>query len=72
MTNESPVMPDTAVLDTTIHHTEVGTGAPVVFLHGNPTSSHAWRNVLPAGGSTATPCEQGRRTPPPTRFGVDR
>ncbi|WP_410569563.1 alpha/beta fold hydrolase [Amycolatopsis sp. cmx-4-61] len=24
-----------------------GTGAPVVFLHGNPTSSYLWRNVLP-------------------------
>ena len=23
-----------------------GTGAPVVFLHGNPTSSYLWRNVL--------------------------
>lgn len=27
---------------------EEGTGAPVVFLHGNPTSSFLWRNVLPA------------------------
>ncbi len=26
---------------------EVGTGDPVVFLHGNPTSSYLWRNVLP-------------------------
>ncbi len=26
---------------------EVGSGAPVVFLHGNPTSSYLWRNVLP-------------------------
>ncbi len=40
-------MPVTAVLDTTIHHIEAGAGAPVVLLHGNPTSSHAWRNVLP-------------------------
>lgn len=24
-----------------------GTGTPVVFLHGNPTSSYLWRNVIP-------------------------
>lgn len=27
---------------------DVGDGAPVVFLHGNPTSSYLWRNVIPA------------------------
>ncbi len=26
---------------------DVGTGDPVVFLHGNPTSSYLWRNILP-------------------------
>ena len=26
---------------------ECGTGDPVVFLHGNPTSSYLWRNVIP-------------------------
>lgn len=26
---------------------EVGEGDPVVFLHGNPTSSYLWRNVIP-------------------------
>jgi haloalkane dehalogenase len=26
---------------------EVGQGDPIVFLHGNPTSSHLWRNVVP-------------------------
>jgi haloalkane dehalogenase len=26
---------------------EMGTGAPIVFLHGNPTSSYLWRNVMP-------------------------
>ena len=26
---------------------EVGTGDPIVFLHGNPTSSYLWRNVIP-------------------------
>jgi haloalkane dehalogenase len=24
-----------------------GTGDPIVFLHGNPTSSYLWRNVIP-------------------------
>ena len=26
---------------------DVGVGRPVVFLHGNPTSSYLWRNVIP-------------------------
>lgn len=30
-----------------IHYVEHGTGAPVLFLHGNPTSSYMWRDVLP-------------------------
>jgi len=25
---------------------EVGSGPPIVFLHGNPTSSYLWRNIL--------------------------
>ena len=25
-----------------------GEGAPIVFQHGNPTSSYLWRNVMPA------------------------
>ena len=28
-------------------HRERGSGAPIVFLHGNPTSSYLWRNVIP-------------------------
>jgi haloalkane dehalogenase len=28
-------------------YVEVGEGAPIVFLHGNPTSSYLWRNVMP-------------------------
>ncbi|MDD9853255.1 MAG: haloalkane dehalogenase [Deltaproteobacteria bacterium] len=24
-----------------------GAGAPIVFLHGNPTSSYLWRNIIP-------------------------
>ena len=26
---------------------DIGTGAPVVFLHGNPTSSYLWRDIVP-------------------------
>jgi len=28
-------------------YVEVGEGEPIVLLHGNPTSSYLWRNVLP-------------------------
>ncbi len=28
-------------------YVEAGRGDPVVFLHGNPTSSYLWRNVIP-------------------------
>lgn len=31
-----------------IAYHERGTGAPILFLHGNPTSSYIWRNVIPA------------------------
>lgn len=42
-------MPTLPVLGSTLHHRESGDpdGLPFVFLHGNPTSSHPWRNVLP-------------------------
>lgn len=29
-----------------LHYLEVGGGDPVLFLHGNPTSSFLWRNVI--------------------------
>lgn len=35
------------VLDSIIHYLDVGAGEPIVFLHGNPTSSHLWRNIIP-------------------------
>jgi haloalkane dehalogenase len=31
-----------------IYCVETGTGDPVLFLHGNPTSSYVWRDVMPA------------------------
>src|SRR6186997_379103 len=35
------------VLDTEMAYVDTGAGDPIVFLHGNPTSSYLWRNVLP-------------------------
>jgi haloalkane dehalogenase len=35
------------VLDREMAYVEVGEGDPIVFLHGNPTSSYLWRNVIP-------------------------
>jgi haloalkane dehalogenase len=43
-------MPVIDVLGSTMSHQEAGAGAPVVFLHGNPTSSHLWRKVMPLVG----------------------
>jgi haloalkane dehalogenase len=34
------------VLDSYIAYVEVGVGDPIVLLHGNPTSSYLWRNVI--------------------------
>ena len=34
------------VLDTEMSYVTVGQGDPIVFLHGNPTSSYLWRNVI--------------------------
>jgi len=36
------------VLDTDMAYIESGQGEPVVFLHGNPTSSYLWRNIIPS------------------------
>ncbi|MEK7462865.1 MAG: haloalkane dehalogenase, partial [Patescibacteria group bacterium] len=30
-----------------IHYVEKGEGEPILFIHGNPTSSYLWRNILP-------------------------
>ena len=35
------------VLDSDMAYIDVGVGDPVVFLHGNPTSSYLWRNIIP-------------------------
>ncbi|WNJ17501.1 haloalkane dehalogenase [Pontibacter sp. G13] len=35
------------VLGSNIHYIEEGTGDPILFLHGNPTSNYLWRNIIP-------------------------
>jgi haloalkane dehalogenase len=37
----------TEVLGRTMAYVEVGEGDPIVLLHGNPTSSYVWRNIIP-------------------------
>lgn len=35
------------VLDAEMSYVDTGSGDPIVFLHGNPTWSYLWRNVIP-------------------------
>lgn len=46
---DRPLVKKTALaLGHRIAYHERGTGAPILLLHGNPTSSYIWRNVAPA------------------------
>jgi haloalkane dehalogenase len=36
-----------AVAGTEIAYIDIGNGDPIIFLHGNPTSSYLWRNIIP-------------------------
>jgi pimeloyl-ACP methyl ester carboxylesterase len=36
-----------SILGLEMAYVDEGQGDPMVFLHGNPTSSYAWRNILP-------------------------
>src|SRR5215510_2290069 len=36
-----------AVLGTDMAYVDAGEGDPIVFLHGNPTPSFLWRNIIP-------------------------
>lgn len=36
-----------SVLDSEMAYVDTGQGEPIVLLHGNPTSSYLWRNVIP-------------------------
>jgi haloalkane dehalogenase len=45
---EQPLTKKTVdVLGWPMAYHERGEGAPILFLHGNPTSSYLWRNVIP-------------------------
>lgn len=45
-TKAAPAQRSVGVLDSTMAYAELGAGKPIVFLHGNPTSSYLWRNVM--------------------------
>jgi len=52
--NDKMILPDdryerkrVKVLDSEMAYVDVGKGDVIVFLHGNPTSSYLWRNVIP-------------------------
>jgi len=35
------------VLGSKMHYVEQGSGDPILFLHGIPSSSYLWRNIIP-------------------------
>jgi haloalkane dehalogenase len=43
-------MPLIDLIDSRVYYEESGNGSPIVLLHGNPGSSHLWRNVIPSLG----------------------
>jgi len=46
--DEFPYEPHTVEINgSKIHYIEKGEGDPILFLHGVPTSSYLWRNVIP-------------------------
>ncbi len=60
-----------------IAYVDVGSGDPIVLLHGNPTSSFLWRNVIPeleGSGRVIAPdlIGQGDSDKLPASDGVDR
>ena len=54
-----------SVLDSHLVYVDVGVGDPIVLLHGNPTSSYLWRNVIP-------PIEGAGRCLAPDLIGMGR
>jgi len=47
MTEQSLAKKTVEVLGRRMAYHERGEGAPILFLHGNPTSSYLWRDVIP-------------------------
>ena len=65
------------VLGKEISYVDVGNGDPIVLIHGNPTSSYLWRNIIPeiSGlGRIIVPdlIGQGNSEKLPTSDGPDR
>ena len=46
-TEERYTKKEASVLGYTMRYVDEGSGDPIVFLHGNPTSSYLWRNIIP-------------------------
>ena len=60
------------VLDSEMSYVDVGSGDPIVFLHGNADSSYLWRNVIPHVADIARCLApdyigMGRSSPSPTK-----
>lgn len=50
MATNFPAPPHSHVVeidDAKMHYIETGKGEPILFLHGIPTSSYVWRNIIP-------------------------
>ena len=48
MTTHLPHKKFSKVKSYRLAHVEMGSGDPIVLLHGNPTSSYLWRDVMPS------------------------
>ncbi len=47
LTNQAMNKSYRKILGNQMAYVDVGSGRPVVFLHGNPASSYLWRNIIP-------------------------
>jgi haloalkane dehalogenase len=45
--NASYIKKRTNIFGYNMSYVDEGTGDPIIFLHGNPTSSYLWRNIIP-------------------------
>jgi haloalkane dehalogenase len=46
-TEDSSYRKRVSIGETNMAYVDVGEGDPIVFLHGNPTPSYLWRNIIP-------------------------
>lgn len=47
MTEDEQTKKSVLVMGKSMAYVDEGRGDPIVFLHGNPTSSYLWRNIIP-------------------------